>query len=257
MKNTFYAVMVICNRKIEDSLTYRSLVKSGVALTVCDNSTEVTGNESCAGKNVSYISMGSNVGLAKAYNRAVESLAGRDGYVCLFDDDTEVPDGYFEGIDAELEKSGADIVLPVIRDKVGVMSPCIIDGALTRRIENLSELTGNNISGINSGMAVKLSVFDSYRYDENYFLDFIDHAFLRDMKTAGRKIAVADGVELRQTFSANDHKNIAAAQRRYRIFKKDYSYFCSQSGDKRVISDGKKYLVKRWLNINVLYRLGL
>lgn len=257
MKNNFNAVMVICNRKIEDSLTYQSLVKQGVSITVCDNSTEAMGNEKCADEKVRYISMGSNVGLAKAYNRAVESLKDRDGYVCLFDDDTEVPDGYFKGIDAELEKSGADIVLPVIRDKVGIMSPCIINGAITKRIKSLSEINVQNLSGINSGMAIKLSVFEKYRYDENYFLDFIDHAFLRDMKKDGRDIAVADDVVLQQTFSANDHKNINAAKRRFRIFKKDYRYFCAQSGDRKTVLQGKLYLLKRQFNINILYRLGL
>lgn len=249
--------MVICNRKIEDSLTYRSLINSGVALTVCDNSTEDSENGKCAGENVSYIPMGGNLGLARAYNRAIDSLTGKDGFVCFFDDDTEVPDGYFEGIDAEIEKSSADIILPVIRDRVGIMSPCVINGAITRRIEDLSEINGENISGINSGMAVRLEVFDGYRYDEDYFLDFIDHAFLRDMKQAGRKISVARDVLLTQTFSANDHKNISAAKRRYEIFRKDYSRFCVQSGERKTVLQGKLYLLKRYININVLYRLGL
>ena len=257
MKNTFYAVMVICNRKIEESLTFKSLEKLGVSVTVCDNSTQENSDRNIADRGVGYISMGGNLGLAKAYNRALDSLKGRNGYVCLFDDDTEVPADYFEKLDCEIEKSSADIILPVIRDKVGIMSPCIINGAFTKRIDSLSQLNETNISGINSGMAVNLKLFEDYRYDENYFLDFIDHAFLRDMKAKNVKISVAEGLELCQSFSANDHKNINAAKRRFRIFKKDYSYFCKQSGDGKTVLQGRLYLLKRQFNINVLYRLGL
>ena len=257
MKNTFFAVMVICNRKIENSLSFKSLEKLGVPITVCDNSTGENSNADIASQGVTYISMGGNLGLAKAYNRALDSLKGKDGYVCLFDDDTEVPADYFEKLDAEIEKNSADIVLPVIRDKVGIMSPCIIGGAFTKRIDSLTELNEGNISGINSGMAINLKLFESYRYDENYFLDFIDHAFIRDMKAKNAKISVAETLELFQSFSANDHKNINAAKRRFRIFKKDFTYFCSQSGDRKTVLQGKLYLLKRQFNINVLYRLGM
>ena len=255
MNNNFFAVMVIYNRKIGDSITYNCLKAcTQVSLTVCDNSTEDYGNSQAVAENVNYISMGGNAGLAKAYNKAVDALKGNDGYVCLFDDDTSVESNYFELLDAEIEKSNADILLPVVRDETGIMSPCAIDGVLTRRINSLNEINGNNISGINSGMAVKLSVFDSYRYDENYFLDFIDHAFLRDMKKDGRKIAVADSIQLRQSFSAND-RNVQRAEKRFKIFKKDYLKFCNDAGSKTALVKGRLYLLKRWVNINIIYRI--
>ncbi len=255
MNNNFFAVMVICNRKIDDSTTYNCLKACPqVSLTVCDNSTEDYGNSQVVADNIGYISMGGNVGLAKAYNKAVDALKGNDGYVCLFDDDTSVESDYFELLDAEIEKSNADILLPVVLDETGIMSPCAIDGVLTRRINGLNEINENNISGINSGMAIKLSVFERYRYDENYFLDFIDHAFLRDMKKEGKKIAVADRIQLKQSFSAND-KNVQRARKRFEIFKKDYLKFCNDADNKNALIKGRLYLLKRWLNINVIYHI--
>ena len=255
MTNRFYAVTVICNRDIYDSASYNSLKKSdGVRIIVCDNRTEKNDNGKCADSRVSYIPMGKNAGLAAAYNRALDSLNTDDGYICLFDDDTEIPDNYFTEIDRLAVETDADVILPVVKDETGIMSPCRINGVLTSRISSPDEINGRNISGINSGMAVKAAVFKNYRYDTEYFLDFIDHAFIRDMKNAGKKICVCDSVCLRQSFSAND-RNIERAKRRYEIFRKDYLRFCSQSGSKADIIKGKLYLLKRSFNINVLYRL--
>lgn len=256
MKNNFFAVMVICNRSLENSQSFNSLKKiSGIGITVCDNSTEENDNRKYEGENVRYINMGGNLGLSKAYNTAVQSLEGKEGYICLFDDDTLVPGDYFEKIDLEAEKSGADIILPVVRDEVGIMSPCRLTGVLTSRVKDISELNEAELSGINSGMAVNNEIFKSYRYDEEYFLDFIDHAFLRDMKKQGRKISVCDDISLNQSFSAND-KNIERAKRRFKLFKRDYAYFCKQSGKLSDVITGKLYLLKRSININILYRLG-
>ena len=255
MKNNFFAVMVICNKKIGDSATYQSLESCPeINLTVCDNSTEDYGNRQAVKEGVNYISMGGNFGLAKAYNKALDLLIGKDGYVCIFDDDTELGREYFELLDAEIEKTKADILLPVVNDSVGIMSPCRIDGVITHRISSVDELDSQNISGINSGMAIKTTVFENYRYDENYFLDFIDHAFLRDMKKAGKSIAVAESVSLKQSFSAND-KDVRKAKNRFEIFKKDYLNFCKNANSADALFKGKLYLLKRWFNINVIYRI--
>ncbi len=76
-----------------------------------------------------------------------------------------------------------------------------------------------------------MRVFENYRYDEGQFLDYIDHAFMRD--TTGHelsRICVMKDVELRQEFSGSAKQSREAAMRRYRIFKKDISYFCRKYG---------------------------
>ena len=256
MNNSFYAVMVICNRDIDESASYNALKAfKAVRTVVCDNSTEANDNKKCESESVHFLSMGGNVGLSKAYNAALDYLKAEDGYICVFDDDTDIPADYFEKIDAEAEKSGADVILPVVTDEVGIMSPCKIGGALTSRISDLKQLNAENISGINSGMAIKAEIFKEYRYNEEYFLDFIDHAFVRDMKKQGKKIAVCEELNLKQSFSAND-RDIKKAKKRFELFKKDYMTFCKQSGKASDVLSGRLYLLKRSFNINVLYRLG-
>ena len=255
MSINFFAVMVIYNRNLNDSLSFSSLKNTGVEIFVCDNSTKDMKNSTFESERVHILSMGGNVGLSKAYNKAVESIDGRDGYICFFDEDTAVPENYFALMEKEIEKTGADILLPCVFDRNGYMSPCKISGVSVSAISSLEELNEDNISGINSGMAVKAEVFKAYRYDENYFLDFIDHKFLSDMKKQKRKIAAAKSVELKQSFSANDFSDIKAARRRFAVFKKDYSLFCRQAGGLKNKLIGALVIAKRFININFIGRL--
>lgn len=255
MSIRFYAVTVIYNRSLRDSVSFSTLKDTGGEIFVCDNSTKDMGNAEFKGENVHVLSMGGNVGLSKAYNRALDALAGKSGYVCLFDDDTAVPADYFSFMEKEIEKTGADVLLPTVFDERGYMSPCKINGVVASAVSNLDELTAENISGINSGMAVNLEVFQNYRYDENYFLDFIDHKFLSDMKKQNRKITAARSVELKQSFSANDFGDIRAARRRFSIFKKDYTLFCRQAGGLKNRVVGALVVAKRFININIIGRL--
>jgi rhamnosyltransferase len=172
-----------------------------------------------------------------------------------FNRHTAVPENYFTLMEKEIEKTGADILLPCVFDGNGYMSPCKISGVSVSAISSLEELNEENISGINSGMAVKTEVFKAYRYDENYFLDFIDHKFLSDMKKQKRKIAAAKSVELKQSFSANDFSDIKAARRRFAVFKKDYSLFCRQAGGLKNKLIGALVIAKRFININFIGRL--
>ncbi len=244
--------MVIYNKNLSDSLTFSALKNTDAEIIVCDNSTEDFANADFRSEKVRVISMGGNYGLAKAYNRAVEEIGGKEGYICFFDDDTALPDNYFELLENECLQTQSDILLPIVYDRKGYMSPCKINSVIVSAVSSLDELTEKNISGINSGMAVKTAVFDNYRYDENYFLDFIDHKFISDMKKRGRKISVAKSIELNQSFSANDFSDIKASRRRFSGFKKDYMLFCKQAGGISNRIKGLICIVKRFININFI-----
>lgn len=254
MSIRFFAVTVIYNRNLRESVSFSTLKNTGVEIFVCDNSTKDMGNSAFESETVHILSMGGNAGLSKAYNRALDAVSGEDGYVCLFDDDTAVPSDYFALMEKEIVKSGADILLPVVFDGRGYMSPCKMNGVVASAVSSLDGLTADNISGINSGMAINLKAVENYRYDENYFLDFIDHKFLSDMKKQNRKIAAAESVKLKQSFSANDFGDIRAARRRFSIFKKDYSLFCRQAGGLKNRFVGALVIAKRFININFIGR---
>lgn len=252
-----FAVLVVCNAAVEKSLTYRSIAASGVRLVVCDNSTEDFGNAAfCESMpNVRYIDMGGNLGLPKAYNAALDWLGGREGLVCLFDDDTQIPSEYFPLLcGAAQREADFDIFVPLVYDEVGLLSPNLIRGTRIRRAGSLSGL-GGDIGAINSAMAIRTEVFRGFRYDENLFLDFVDYAFLREMKRQGRRIFILENVSLRQSFSANtDSEEKAAA--RFKIFQKDAKYYFRDTplASRRAILRRRLSLCRKFRTLKFLFR---
>ena len=227
------ALVVIYNRRCEESPSCEGLrADPNARAVIVDNSTEENGNARyCARRGFGYIAMGGNFGLAKAYNRGIAWIKENTDatHVLLLDDDTTLPDGFLTHTAAQIEaKARASVFCPLVQDEQGLLSPCRIDGLRVTRIADPAHLTAPMFTAINSGLVIDLRVFDDYAYDEGYFLDYIDHAFFRDMKTRGVKFAVTDQT-LTQRFAGNERGNKRAATRRLAIFKRDFRRFCGKS----------------------------
>jgi len=228
-----YALVVIYNRRCEDSPSCEALrANPDARALVVDNSTEENDNARyCAGRGFGYLGFGDNRGLAVAYNRGIAWIMAHTNatHVVLLDDDTAIPDNFLEETAKSVKANPkAKIFLPRVYDEVGLLSPCAIDGFRVRRIADVSELTTDNITAINSGMTLSLSLFKEYTYDEGYFLDYIDHAFMRDMKKQAVSFTVTRQT-LNQQFAGNERGNKQAAKRRFAIFKADFRRFCGKS----------------------------
>ncbi len=228
-----YALIVIYNRDPADSPSCEQLRQTpGARAVIVDNST--VDNEHyryAAARGFGYVSMGRNAGLAAAYNRGIAWIKKHTDatHVVILDDDTTVPADFFEQTEAAIRTfDKAQVFLPRVKDEKGPLSPCRIDGWHVTRTDSPETLSAAELTAINSGMTVALSVFDRYRYDEGYFLDYIDHAFMRDMKAKGVSFAVTK-VTLEQCFFGNQKGQRAAAKRRLRIFKQDFRRFCGNS----------------------------
>lgn len=224
------ALVVIYNRRCEESPSCEGLrADSKARAVVVDNSTEENDNARyCAKRGFGYIPMGGNLGLAKAYNRGIAWIKKHTDatHVLLLDDDTTLPDGFSERTAAVVaQREDAQVFCPQVWDEKGLLSPCCIDGLHVRRV---GEDERADFTAINSGLVIDLRVFEKYAYDEGYFLDYIDHAFFRDIKARGVGIAVTDE-KLSQRFSGNERGNKRAAKRRLNIFKTDFRRFCGKS----------------------------
>ena len=231
-ENRIYVVIVIYNKQCEASTTCLCLEKiKGINVIIVDNSTQDNDNKVFAEEHSwTYICMNGNMGLAKAYNKAVEAIPLSQALICLFDDDSQVDEIYF----AELERSSredetASVFLPQVYDKYGLLSPSIINGIKERRAKDIEVITQENVTGINNGMAVRREVYNGYQYDERYFLDYIDHCFIRDMKTLKQKILIMDTKLKHSVFFDETDENFEAVSKRMQIFKRDYSKFCGSS----------------------------
>jgi GT2 family glycosyltransferase len=246
---TINALVVVYNKSLAESAALASMNAPGVCLFIADNSTEDCGNRAFAqARGYTYVDMGGNMGLSRAYNRVISSLdKNEDDLICLFDDDTTVDSRYFEALAAAAAAhTETALFAPVVTDGKGMLSPCVISGAICRRVKSPETLPEQGVSAINSGLAVRLRVFREYRYDEGQFLDYIDHAFIRDVAGYERKrIYIMKDVTLRQRFSGSGKQSRAAAMARYAIFKKDVGYFCGKykiSGLSRLLLLAKRRL---------------
>lgn len=227
------ALVVVYNKPLSQSKTIHSLSGAhGIEVYIADNSTVDCGNrEFASARGYHYFDMGGNAGLSRAYNRVISALEKDDGLICLFDDDTTIDKAYFDVLkkDASAYKH-IDIFAPVVKDKKGILSPCIFNGIRGKRVKRLENIQRRGVSAINSGLAIRLRVFRNYRYDEGLFLDYVDHAFIRDVAdNDGSKIHILN-ISLKQSFSGSESVSKEDILNRYRTFKKDLLYFCRKYG---------------------------
>ena len=224
-------LIVIYNSTIKNSETYRTIKDyKNINIIICDNSTKDYGNlEYAKGiTNITYLNMGGNVGLSKAYNEGLKLIEkNNQDIVCLFDDDSIIPENYFEIISQKAKNLDTKMFMPLVYDQMGLMSPNLMIGNYLHRAKS----TNHNIkelSAINSGLVIRTDVFKNYSYDENLFLDCVDHNFIRDMRKKDVKMEVVEEIKLEQNFSSFTD-NQKSAEIRFQIFKKDLKYFYKDS----------------------------
>ncbi|WP_346678450.1 glycosyltransferase [Erysipelatoclostridium sp. An173] len=222
-----YFILVLYNKNYKDSKAIQCLAKmKDVNVIVVDNSTRNYGNSELEKIiNYKYVNMGGNKGLSKAYNKGLEFMNKEHSLVCLLDDDTIIPSEYIQKVLFHINNNqDVDILLPVVKDQNGILSPNILKKYKYCRIDDLSKVTVSNISAINSGMIIKGEIFKNYKYNENLFLDYIDHDFIRSMKKINKKIFVMEDNVLIQDFSVISDSE-EKAKLRYSIKRNDLKYF--------------------------------
>lgn len=250
MNTEISVVIVIYNKSCADSETCRTVLLSAeqpARVLVMDNSTREYPNAAfCAERGWHYRSMGGNAGLSKAYNAALELLKDAHGLVVWADDDTSFPENYFSGLSAFAEENPEkSLFLPVVLSGERRISPSAAGKYRVEPVQTTAELAGRPVTAINSGMAVRLELYQAgYRYDESLFLDCIDHDFMRWCRLNGKDFFVMNGVTLRQRFFIDSRPKRSAALARRKIFVRDFRTYSRKCGSSRLIT-GLRLLIGR------------
>lgn len=243
----FAAVVVTYNTECENSSTCTALAQiKGLDVIVYDNSTVLNNNESfCKTHGFTFLGGSGNKGLSKAYNTAIEHLLnkGFSGFVCIFDDDTDISEDYFEALLKAKENASSNIFVPFVYSNQKLISPCMLsENYRVGLFENEQDVFScKDISAINSCMALNIDIFKDYKYDENIFLDGIDHNFVMDMRKRGEEIAVFN-YRCSHAFSGNEKPSLSSALTRFAIFKKDYRYILRNNKTAFLMLVGKRTL---------------
>lgn len=196
---------------------------------VFDNSTIKNNNQKfCKENNIIYFTESKNLGLSKAYNFVLNKInLSNDLYLMILDDDTKLTDEYFYEVEKEI-MNNYDILLPIVVSKNQIISPANIQfNCRVKMIESINDINSNKITAINSGMVVKTEYYKMNRYNENIFLDYVDHEFMRTARINKCKIRVLNS-KIYQSFSRNEKQDISSLKTRFHIYKKDFKVYCNK-----------------------------
>jgi GT2 family glycosyltransferase len=229
MKISFSVIVVLYNVKLLESTSVKEVYRQAevfnnnnikIEVYVCDNSTRYMGNRSQANQlGIHYLDMGRNVGLAKAFNYAINVVSG--SYITIFDDDSILDGEYFNKMLKVIQSNpNTDIFLPEVFALGKKISPSREVGCFVRQFPRCF----GHITGISSGMTIRRNVFKKIKYDEKMFLDFIDYDFIKASKNSGFKIIEVNNIKISQKFSVfeDDPKD---SVNRFEIMLKDLLYF--------------------------------
>ena len=198
------AAVVVYNKEISESITCQNIknIDDSIDLFVFDNSTIANNNATyCKLNGIRYLSMNGNKGLSKAYNAAVDNSRASD-VIVLFDDDTEITAEYFDKLRIALDENPeTDIFAPIIKGQDGIIySPNEFNFLKNHFISSPDQVVSQNaFNAIASCLAIRMRVFDDYRFNEKLFVDHVDQFFFCEQRSLGRKFGVIK-VEILQHF---------------------------------------------------------
>lgn len=204
MESKISAIVVVYNKEVNQSITCQRIKKisQNIDVVVVDNSEISNSNESaCKALGIRYISMNGNKGLSKAYNIAIDNSRNSD-VIVFFDDDTEIVVEYFQKLkEAIKEHPDVDIFAPIIKGQDGVIySPNEFNFLRNHFIVSpKQEVSQESFNAIASCLAVRMRVFDNYRFNEKLFVDQVDQYFFYEQRKLHRKFDKLD-IEILQNF---------------------------------------------------------
>ncbi len=257
----FSILVVIYNQAIASSIALNeslSFVNNSVGseVIVIDNSTnkqiKLSNFQFCTEKSVKYVDMRGNLGLSKAYNRGISEASNE--WIVIFDQDTNISSKYFERLIAKMNVSDRNLLyIPIVKSGDNTISPArLVDGDVVRIKGSFNYEENECYTAINSGMVIHKSVYNYVgSYDENIFLDYIDHNFMYLCNKKNIKPKVFLYI-CNQNFSGDEKPPLRSALIRFKIYKKDLYYYYKNTVKSKL--RGKLKIVKRKFVLTLKYK---
>jgi len=250
-------IIVIYNIQLAESNSYllcKNLTnKNNITIWLIDNSDIPIGDPHI--DNINYISMNGNKGLSKAYNAAISMINhNKENAIIFLDQDTKINEDYFNIVKNILQDNDNIYLLaPYVYDIKGLLSPCRMMFNHAYRIKEKPKESFLNISLINSGLCVRADVFERITFNNNLFLDYIDHDFIMKFKKyyGYKKIALVD-ISFYQEFSGSAIEPLLKKIKRFNIYKYDYIEYAKNNKLLLVIAVIR--LIFRALKLGIQYK---
>lgn len=233
----YYVTVVVYNKECECSVTCNQLIdiqkQCPIKVFIADNSTIQTNNEKFCNKySWNYISMKGNKGLSCAYNSVINYINSFNRNECIvwLDDDTAITIDYFRELNKQfINQNLVDIFVPIVYGSNNIIySPNergFLKNHLLQRKDQCPRMELFN--AINSCMAVRLSFYKNYRYDEKLFMDVVDQKFCKEACEKKTKFAILNTTIKQDFFQRSENLTSNRAWIRYKIRIKDFMNYAN------------------------------
>lgn len=227
-----YYGIVIYNKAIVNSCTYNTLMQCGVSLrsiVIFDNSDNekyITENvEYSNNKRIIYLGNGKNEGISCAYNNIVsylEKYANEEDYFVTLDDDTSITHEYIQELSLAVEKNKYKVIIPIVQTDKFILSPSnVTNYGKIIVIKDIKQIKRERMTAINTGACYNLTIFNQLKFNENLFLDCVDHNMFRDIRNCNIDVCVMKKANIFQNYSRNEKPEYSSRLKRYKITTRD------------------------------------
>ncbi len=226
--NNFTILVCLYEKDINTSDTLKSLISNQCFIResnvyIWDNSlTHIVSDQlkflKKTFKNLLYTHTPENLVLSKLYNKVINTLKDKNGYLLLLDDDSKLPKNFFQEISKQTKKNiNINLFLPKVSVGGVLVSPAkdyVYKTSLFKQI-NAGVIKSKYITAINSGMIISNRVFfDGFRYDERLRFYGTDNYFMYKYGLKYTSVFVLDtSIEHDLSF------NTKSLERKVEIFK--------------------------------------
>ena len=230
-------VCVIHNRKVSEIASLKSFRKAlseleNLEVWIYDNSSQdgFGGNASEAEKyGFHYVRNGENLGLSKAYNKALwDAQAFDDIWLMFADDDTLFSAKYIRNVYKAIERRQPILITGIVKQGDFVVSPMKKNTIFPKNREPIQE-TGvyKNIYAINSGLTIKAELLEEIGgFEERLFLDMVDYILMDELIEKGKNLVLVVPGDISQKLSGLDFSDKEASKRRFKTYNKDFKEYC-------------------------------
>lgn len=244
---TINCSIVIYNEYIKDAAAYKNITSFNLPychLLVTDNSDKEEIKKAnkieCERTGAFYIDMGGDMGLSKAFNKAIDATidqADKNDIIVFMNDDSAVTEEFIVALQNEATQlEDVDIFAPIMQGQNGILySPArqgFFKNHYPKTIEE--EIPQKSFFAIASCCSVRYRVFENYRFDENIFMDVIDNDFCYDQRALGRKFKKLDVIIQQNYALKNKNLTYKRIQGRLKIMLPDLWVFCKKKASRRI-----------------------
>lgn len=160
-----------------------------------------------------------NVVLSTIYNSVISSLKSEDSFLMLCDDDSKIPDKFFETLNQQINLyPNIDLFIPKIFSGIKLVSPAKDYLIITKLLNNIPSgiYSSKNLTAINSGMVLSNRLFiNGFRYDSKLKFYGTDNYFMYNYRKKNKNLVILD-VYFQHSLSFSSSDDV---DNKLRIFK--------------------------------------